>query len=261
MSVVGGAASGAATGLAIGGPWGAAIGGVVGGLTSMFSAASQADQINENIRAAKALMEKGLISQDELADRLHSIDRQFNSRLTSVMNSAAIRSRGIANMGTVKAAAAGAVEGARMATEMGVVEQSLSENRGIRQAQAQLELGKTDPDMIGSFAEGAAAGVATGMEVEKFISGPGEIPGLQGLDRDTPTNRSQTGGLTPIGEAGKFNPHLRAPNPFGETDANRVGNISVPQDLNYMNKHTGPMNALPQQSPFLGNVNMRGIWD
>jgi len=219
MSVVGGAASGAATGFAFGGPWGAIAGGTIGGITSMFSESSQARAMNENIRRAQALIAQGLTSSDDIADRLQSIDRQFNSRLTSVLNTTAIRSRGFANQGVIGAAAAGAVEGSRLATEAGVIEQSLTDNKGIRQAIAQIELGKKDPDMIGAFVEGAAAGATTGMEIQKMAGGR-ELPSLDTTDTGG-GNIAGFGSIPAMKDAGTFNPFLKDQSP-------RAGNISDP---------------------------------
>lgn len=225
MGFIGGATSGAAIGLGFGGLFGAGAGFAIGGITSMFSEASQARQMNENIRRAKALLEEGLTSADDIADRLHSIDRQFNSRLTSVLTTTAIRSRGFANQGVIGAAAAGAVEGARLATEAGVVEQSLTDNKGIRSAQAQLELAKQSPDLIGAFAEGGIAGATAGMEIAKIAGGrelPNEDPVLAvpGEPGGSTTGRSPAGPI-PISDAGNFNPFLRDQSP-------RVGNITDP---------------------------------
>jgi hypothetical protein len=234
MAVFSGAATGAATGFAAGGPFGAIAGGLFGGITSLFSEASQAEQMNENIRQAQALMAKGLISSDQLQDRLHSIDRQFNSRLTNVLNTTAIRSRGIANQGTVKAAAAGALEGSRLATEVGIIEQSLSENRGIRQAQASLELQKTNPDMIGAFVEGGVAGATAGAELGRLTGGR-ELPALSPSEEGGQSSVAGFGTIPSMSEAGNFNPFLR-------DNQQRIGNL------------TDPFHKLPTQNPFIGNV-------
>jgi hypothetical protein len=233
MGLLGGTAQGAGMGMTFG-PWGAVAGGLIGGITSMFSAKSQSDQINENLQRAREQLATGLVSSEEIANRLRGIDRQFNARLTSVLNTTAIRSRGIANKGVVGAAVAGSIEGARMATEVGVVEQSLAENRGIRQAQAQLELAKTNPDMIGSFVEGAAAGVTTGMEVSKMVGGR-EMPSLGDETQPGGATIAGFGSMPSMQDAGRYNPFLKDQSP-------RLGNVD------------DPFSRMPTQSPFIGNI-------
>lgn len=239
-----GAGMGAAAGSVIPGigtAIGAGIGAIAGGLSSMFSAKSQSDQMNENIRRAKAMLAEGLVSSEEIQNRLHAIDRQFNARLTSVLNTTAIRSRGIANKGVVGAAVAGSVEGARLATEAGVIEQSLQANRGIRTAQAQLELSKSNPDMIGSFVEGAAAGVTTGMEAARMIGGPGDIPDIGVGDTTGQSQVAGFGSIPRMENADQFNPFIRK-------SQDRLGNVE------------DPLRRMPTESPFSGNVSM-GVWN
>lgn len=242
MATLGGIGQGAGTGAALGSVVpgvgtliGAGIGAAFGGISSIFSDASQSKAMNEAINRAQALAAQGLISNQALSARLHSIDRQFNSRLTSVLNVTAIRSRGIANSGTVGAAVAGALEGSREASKAGVIESSLSENKGIRLAIAQMELGKTQPDAMGAFVEGAVAGGTAGAELGKLAT-PRELPtlGSEGAQQGVGVQRPQTGPLS-MGEAGSFNPFLRDQSP-------RLGNIN------------DPFAKMPTQSPFIGNI-------
>jgi len=233
MSLFGGAATGAGAGMALG-PWGAIAGGVIGGISSIFSDASQSKAMNDAINRAQALAAQGLISNEALSKRLHSIDRQFNSRLTSVLNVTAIRSRGIANSGTVGAAVAGAMEGSREASKAGVIEQSLSENKGIRMAMAQMELSRTGTDPVGAFVEGAAAGATAGAELGR-LADPRELPGLGGggAQEGVGVQGPQTGPLT--GGTQGFNP-------FQPSQSPRLGNID------------DPFARMPRGNPFMGNV-------
>lgn len=249
MATLGGIGSGAGTGAALGSivPGvgtliGAGIGAAFGGISSIFSDASQSKAMNEAISRAQALAAQGLISNEALSARLHSIDRQFNARLTSVLNVTAIRSRGIANSGTVGAAVAGAMEGSREASKAGVIEQSLSENKGIRMAMAQMELSRTGTDPVGAFIEGAAAGGMAGAEIGK-LAAPREIPSLGGggAQQGIGVQGPQTGPLS-MDQAGTFNPFLRSQD-------QRIGNLEGTQTLNYV----------PQQGPFMGNVDV-GRW-
>lgn len=209
MANLGGMASGAASGASMGmalGPWGAIAGGLVGGLTSMFSGQSEADAINEKIRRAQALAAESLVDNAEISSRLNSIDRMFNQRLTSTLNTTAIRSRGFANSGTIGAAVAGGVEGDRLAAKSQTVNQSLDYNKQVQQSIAQMELGTTTANPVADFVTGATSGIALGMEVEKYMgqTDPTQLPETdqQKIERGQTNPRAMT-------KAGDFNPYLR----------------------------------------------------
>jgi len=188
------------------------------GIASIFSNKAQSDAVQEAIKRAKALAAQGLISQDDLADRLNSIDRSFNQRLTSTLNTTAIRSRGLANRGTVGAAVAGNVEGARLSAQENAIGQAQTINTQIRSQIAGIELQGlgTGADPVGSFVEGAAAALPLVNEGAKFLGDrpvgglPDTPPGGAGAGTGTAgPNRSGAGGLVPIENAGNFNPFLR----------------------------------------------------
>lgn len=152
-----------------------------GGALSAFSDSARTKAMNENIRRAQALAAQGLVSQRQLSNRLRSVDRMFNQRLNSVLNTTALRSRGYANQGTIGAAAAGGVEGARLEAQSRIIGESQDVNRQIQMQQAQLELGKQSADPIGSFVSGAVSGASVGIQAEQLaqddIQTPGQAPG------------------------------------------------------------------------------------
>ena len=179
--------------------------GLAGGLSSLFSGQANAKAINEKIRRAQGLAAESLIDNEELSSRLGSIDRMFNQRLTSTLNTTAIRSRGFANSGTIGAAVAGGIEGDRLASKSQTVNESLNFNKQVQQSIAQMELGTASANPIGDFVSGAASGVSLGMELDKLVN-PAAIPGT------TTTQQSiEAGQATPrsMSDAGNFNPWLK----------------------------------------------------
>lgn len=201
-----GAAQGAGMGATIGSfvpgigtAIGAGIGFLAGGLTSLFSGQSEADEINAKIRRAQAIAAEGLVDSGEISNRLNSIDRMFNQRLTSVLNTTAIRSRGYANQGTIGAAAAGGVEGDRLASKANAISMAQDTNRQVKQTIAQMELGMTEANPMADFVTGATSGVALGLETTKFIdnlnfnpTAPSGRNPLQGQTTPTPLNQVTT---------------------------------------------------------------------
>lgn len=203
MANLASAAGGAAAGSFLG-PWGMVAGGLLGGLTSFFSGQSEADAINEKIRRAQALAAESLVDSGEISNRLNSIDRMFNQRLTSVLNTTAIRSRGYANQGTIGAAIAGGVEGDRLASKAQTVGQALDTNRGIRQSISQMELGAVSANPVADVVTGITSGVALGNEVTKFVDNLNFNP-------TSPAGNNPLGGQStpqPMASATTQNPYL-----------------------------------------------------
>lgn len=184
-------------------------GSLLSGIGNMFSAQSQADAINKRISRAQELAAQNLVSQDEISARLHSIGRMFNQRLTSVLNTTAIRSRGVANRGVVGAAAAGQVEGSRLSAENQTIGEARNVNRQINSQIAQMELGKSSPDSLGSFVQGAASGfMATNQALQMFDRAP-----MPSADQNTSSLNPGAMGPRPMESAGSYNPFLTSNSP------------------------------------------------
>lgn len=252
-----GAASGAAAGSFLG-PWGMIAGGLFGGISSIFSGQSEADAINERIRRAQALAAESLVDSGEISQRLNSIDRMFNQRLTSVLNTTAIRSRGYANTGTVGAAVAGGVEGDRLASKSQTLEAAHNQNTQVQQTIAQMELGGVSANPIADFVTGATSGIALGNEVTKFVDNMNfSLPGLpktnpmQGQNMPQPMSKATTqnpylptsqpvttgmGTMNPMGLTVN-NPYGNGQNPFSAilaaTSPTRQGTVTVDPNWGY----------------------------
>lgn len=203
MANLASAAGGAAAGSFLG-PWGIVAGGLLGGITSFFSGQSEADAINEKIRRAQALAAESLVDSGELSNRLNSIDRMFNQRLTSVLNTTAIRSRGYANSGTIGAAIAGGVEGDRLAARAQTIDTAHSQNKQVKQTIAQMELGTATANPVADIVSGVASGVALGNEVSNFIGNLNFNPGVGG--GESPLKGQTT--PQPMANAPSQNPYL-----------------------------------------------------
>lgn len=203
-NIASGAATGAATGAFLG-PWGAIAGGLIGGITSVFAGQSEADAINERIKRAQSLAAESIVDSGEISSRLNSIDRMFNQRLTSVLNTTAIRSRGFANSGTVGAAVAGGVEGDRLAAKSQTLSMAHDSNRQVQNTISQMELGTASANPISDFVTGATSGIALGNEIGKYMGNINETTDLTG-GGDQPA--SGQGGPQPMSNLPKSNPFV-----------------------------------------------------
>lgn len=211
----------------------------VSAIGNLLSANARTDEVNERIKRAQELAAQGMISQAQIAQRLRSIDRLFNQRLTSVLNTTAIRSRGFANTGTIGAAAAGQVEGARLTASESVVARAQDINTSIRQNIAGLELGTETTDVAGALIAGGASGATLAIEADKFIDRP-EIADPSGA-----TSPQVAQGFTPSAPQTGFNPFQpdKPKSPFG----GQVGG-----QFNMQSPFGGELD--PNQFDFISNV-------
>ena len=142
------------------------------GLLSLFSENAQEEKMRAQLKRAKSLARQGLISKEELANRLSSIDRLFNQRLNLTLRSTQLGGRRYANANVVGAGVAGRLgaqaEASKVEYSAGVDRQ----NAAIYQNLSQLEAGAPISDHIGAFAEGASAGGMLGMELGKALDRP-----------------------------------------------------------------------------------------
>lgn len=189
--------------------WPIIAGAVLGGLGSAISNASQARAINEKIRRVQALMAENIVDSGELSSRLHSVDRMFNQRLTSVLNTTAIRSRGYANTGTIGAAAAGAIEGEHMAASNTIVENAYANNKNVNQQIAMVGMEAVSPDAIGSFVSGAVSGAGVGIEAMNMMNAgnidvPGETPGSDIGSAKVPPGETIDAGFGSYSQSGTY---------------------------------------------------------
>ncbi len=201
----------------------------ISAIGNLFSSASRASEMNKRITRTQELAAEGLISQAQIAQRLRSIDRLFNQRLTSVLNTTAIRSRGFANTGTIGAAAAGQVEGARLSASESVIGQAQDINVGVRRDIANLELGRGETDVAGALIAGGASGTSLAVEAGKSLGREDITSPVGGASEATGAQ-----GPVPIEQAGSFNPFLRG------TGTQRLG--------------TSTGGQIPTQSPFGGQL-------
>lgn len=177
-------------------------GAAIGGIASAFSNAAQARQRNAALGQAIQTLRENLLSQTDIDSSLRNINREFNSATTNVLNSTAIRSRGLANAPTVAAAAGARLQPARINALEGFRTQARSFNAGIFDRISGLQAQTAVSDPVGSFVGGAIQGGIAGAQIgrlEGLTSAPtietveaglevsGAIPALQtmaGYNRD-----------------------------------------------------------------------------
>ena len=193
------------------------------GIASIFSDKATADAANERIRRMQALMAEGLVDSGEIANRLRGVDRMFNQRLNAVLNTTALRSRGFANQGTIGAAVAGGVEGARLEAHSNILDSAYNSNRQTRTQIAMAGLGEQSANPVGAFTEGAAAGAMLGNEIQNTLNigtprsfGSGASPGGMA---GSPLQQQNVGG-----NVGNFGGNVSTGSPFG-------GQVNLPSTM------------------------------
>lgn len=139
-----------------------------GGISNVLSGNAQAKQQRENLKKARQELESGLITKEQLDRYLQTNKMAFGRQLTSLMNTTAIKTGGIANSNVVKAAAAAPVAAAEAQGEMTIEQNAANRNAQIHSQIAQLALQNPVNDQIGNFISGAASGASLGMELGKF---------------------------------------------------------------------------------------------
>lgn len=179
--------------------------GVASGLANLFSGQSQAREDRKRRRAATSILEQNLVSENELNSLLNQNTRIFNQSLGSLLNTTAIRSRGIANRGVIGAAVASGLEGQKLQAATTIEQGAREQNRNIRSQIAELQLGGAAEDPIGDFVSGAIPGITSGIELTRFLQTPTEDQETQPegvINTPMTTNISQG----PIGQA--RNPYI-----------------------------------------------------
>lgn len=161
-----------------------------GGISNLLSGQAQNKQQRENLKRAQQELEQGLITKEQLDRFLQSNKMAFGRQLTSLMNTTAIRTGGIANANVVKAAATAPVVAAEAQSELGIQENAANQNRAIHSQIAQLALNQPVSDPIGDFISGATSGASLGMELGKFGKFMGD---LNSTTTPTPASPNPTG--------------------------------------------------------------------
>ena len=191
---------------------------ILGGIFGSSAEAEKERKIREQIQRAQALARQGIISKDQLAGRLRDIDRLFNKRLITTLNSTAFGGRRLANANVAGAAVSGQLGAQAEATKVDYQSNVEQQNARIYSYMASLEAGAP----VFSQAEGAVTGALGGAQVGLSLSNminrkvpevPTEpIGGSSGYGYDSPTRFSPSSGVTTgMGTMQGFNPTLPAP--------------------------------------------------
>ena len=138
------------------------------GVSNLISGNAQENQMKKNINRAKDQLKESIITQDELDKFLHANSMAFNKNIQSLLNTTAIRSRGIANSNVVGAAAAAPMEAAKLQSDSDIRFKAKENNIQVNNQIANLDLQMPASDPLGNFVSGAASGASLGMEIDKF---------------------------------------------------------------------------------------------
>jgi hypothetical protein len=169
----------AGTGAAVGttfGPVGTIVGGVLGaiggGILGSAAESERERKIREQVARAQALARQGLITPERLASRLRDIDRLFNKRLISTLNSTAFGGRRLANANVAGASVAGQLGGQAEASKTDYAMRADTLNAGIYQNMANLEAGAPITNKTEATAAGIFGGLQVGLQAADIFNKP-----------------------------------------------------------------------------------------
>lgn len=180
-----------------------AVGGV-SGIANMFASQAKAREEQRRISRAQELIGRNLIDNKQLDEMLRDNTRLFNQRLVNTLNTTALRARGTSNAGVAGAQAAGQIEGARTASEIGIKQDVLKQNAQVRTAQAQLGLGGSISDPLGDFIQGAVAGGVAGSQVMRNINLNEQLDQTLSTVQTTPTSTFGGSSSISVGDQGQL---------------------------------------------------------
>ena len=144
---------------------------VGGGILNALAGAEKDRENEKRKQSALAMLRENIIDPNELDTMLQGINRMFNNRLVSTLNSTALRSKGIVNSGVMKAAAAGNIEGARLGTLSDTRFKVADSNRSTYSQMAGVEVGSgKESSVVGDFFSGALTALPAAMEAGKMFS-------------------------------------------------------------------------------------------
>jgi len=167
-------------------------GALFGGINNLLGASEEQRKNRERADKARQILEQGLIGEGELNLMLNNTERLFNSRLTSTLNSTALRSRGIANANVVSGAVAGAMEADKLRSLSEQRLQVQRNNLDIRNKEAQIEAQVPVTNTAGAFVSGALGGAQMGMSVANLAGTLEALDNLKTLGTQTSFPTDQT---------------------------------------------------------------------
>lgn len=198
---------------------------IFGGIFGGMAEAEKEKKIREQVQRAQALARQGLMSSEQLASRLRDIDRLFNKRLISTLNSTAFGGRRLANANVAGASVAGQLGAQSEASKVQYTSAVDDRNAQIYQYMAGLEAGAPVFSPLEGAVTGALGGAQAGISIANLVNRKvPEVPvdpigGASGYGYESPTRYSPSGGFgnTPQG----LNPTL--PPPISDEDIFGLG--------------------------------------
>jgi len=140
-----------------------------GGLANQQAQRRAQEEYEKRKQYATSILEKSIVSDEQLNMMMNNVSRLFNSRLISTLNTTAIRQRGVANQGVIGGAVAGQMESAKIGSQIELEQQILARNTQTRSQIAALQMGGPTADSTSDFLTGALTALPTGIELSKFL--------------------------------------------------------------------------------------------
>jgi hypothetical protein len=168
-------------------------GAILGGIFGSNAEAEEERRQRQKVREAQALVRKGLVSDEELGSRLRDIDRLFNKRLISTLNSTAFGARRLANANVAGASVAGQLGAQAEATKVQYSTEVDRLNANIYTQLGYLEMQNYTPNYTSGFLESAIPGLFAANEFQRTLGFLNKGTG-GGAGAGIGTGQSGTGG-------------------------------------------------------------------
>lgn len=164
-------------------------GGLIGGIGNLIGSQQRAEAERKKLEKAQELLGRSLIDQGELDTLLSLNTRRFNSNLQNILNTTALRSRGVENSGVLGAAAAGQIAGQSATSEANIRSSVMQHNSSVYDRMASLQAATPTPESpFEEFISGGVSGAMAGFEISKTVMNMDKLAGLgnEMLSSNTP---------------------------------------------------------------------------
>lgn len=195
---------------------------LLGGLSSMFAGDAQAELERKKKERAQELLGRSIIDTGELDTMIATSNKRFNANLQRVLNTTALRSRGLENSNVVGAAAAGEIAGQAASAESQIRAGVQLHNESVFERMATLEFSSPTPtNPFEEFVTGGISGAMAGLEISKTVGNLDKLAGLSVGDADI-TTPSYTAGSWTESDSTKYTSANLYKNLFRDNDLGRV---------------------------------------
>lgn len=207
------------------------IGALAGGALNAFGNSQERRTVNDRLNSLIETFRNSYMTENKIQGDIRRTSGIFNSNLTNALNSAAFKSRGLANSNVVKGSVVANSESAKLGAIQNIYNQAQNYNAGVTGKIAQLESSKAAGSPVSDFVGGAVQGGIAGAQVENLV-GPSSSDGLgfwDSIKAELGIDTIDTNQLTAL------------PSPPSVSDGSSIGDLLSTSPLN---NHTKDIKSL-----------------